>query len=135
MNRTASVLSPVPVSVTACPGLAEGNAGFAGVPLSAVAVIPDSRNPSGALVPPDVVTKIGPYAPELSGTVSVTLELLLYSSGPWLPLASRTGIEPKLYLAPLSMSPDPVSVTFALDPSDATEVMVAPVRVGMIRSG
>ena len=63
------VLSPVPTSVTACPGLAEAFAASAGVPLIATPVTLDRLTVNGALTPPAVFTTIGPNAASLHGTV------------------------------------------------------------------
>ena len=65
------MVSPLPVRVTAWPGLADATPAFAGVPLIAVPTIPVSGVANAALVPPCVVTEIGPKAPA-SGTVRLT---------------------------------------------------------------
>src|SRR5258708_681096 len=100
MNTPVDVLRPDPVRPTAWPGLAEGRAALAGVPLSARPVTPLSVKTSGTLVPPAVVTLIGPNEPASSGTVRLTVSfarLVLNTSGPLLGLVSTTDVVPKLY--------------------------------------
>src|SRR4051794_959717 len=91
------VVRPVPVRVMVWPGLADGNAAFAGVPLVAVALasVSVAVKLSATLTPPCVVTVIGPYDPLFSGTVRLTAVPEENTSGPWLTLlASRTLVEP-----------------------------------------
>ena len=75
MMKSVSVVRPVPVTVTSCPGLADATPGSAGVPLSAVTVICRTSTTSGALVPPAVVTEIAPKASFESGSVRTVREL------------------------------------------------------------
>ena len=82
MNTGVPVPSPVPLSVTAWPGLADGSAPFAGVPLMAVDVMLVTLITRGALVPPAVVTVIGPIVLEFNGTDRLTVVPLLKTSGP-----------------------------------------------------
>ncbi|PYP39632.1 MAG: hypothetical protein DMD43_10435, partial [Gemmatimonadetes bacterium] len=69
------VLSPVPVSTTACPGFAEAFVASAGVPLSATVLRLLTLRLKGADVPPVVVTLIAPNAPADSGSVRFTVSL------------------------------------------------------------
>jgi len=83
--------------------LADGSVAFAGVPLTATDGLPlNSRSVIAvivavldALVPPCVVTVIGPYGLAPKGTVTLTVVPAEKTSGPWLePLASRTLVPP-----------------------------------------
>src|SRR6185312_15476510 len=139
MITPVDVLRPAPVSVTACPGFADGSNALAGVPLDAKPMTPVSDATSGALVPPNVVTLIGPNAPALNGTVRLTVSFgraELNTSGPLPGLGSVTATDPKLYwLLLASMKPRPRNCTLALLPSEATELTVMLVTIGTISSG
>src|SRR5689334_15128644 len=90
------VVSPVPVSVMVWLGLAEGSAAFAGVPVIAVALatVSVAVSVNGALVPPAVVTVIGPYDAGFSGTDRLTCVPVLKTSGPMLLLLASVMVVP-----------------------------------------
>ena len=76
-STSLAVDKPVPCRVMAWPGLAEGTATFAGVPLSAAPAMPVTFSAKAVLVPPAVLTVIGPNTPAESGTSSTTLPLTM----------------------------------------------------------
>ena len=99
MMKSVSVVRPVPVTVTSCPGLADATPGSAGVPLECRrGDLPRRPRRSGALVPPAVVTEIAPKASFESGSVRTVRELLVLpghdvsftTSGPVVVLGSAT---------------------------------------------
>ena len=76
--KTTSVLvsSPLPSNVMVWPALAAAVPALLGVPLLAVAVSPVRLMPNAALVPPTVLTRIGPVAAP-TGTTRLMRVLLL----------------------------------------------------------
>ena len=110
MRNTTSVLasSPLPLSVMVWPGLAEASAPFSGVPLAAVAPMLARLTPKAALVPPTVLTRIGPVGtPE--GTVRLMAVLVLNTSSPALRLTSAMLWPPISTLLAPSAKPLPAS--------------------------
>ena len=81
MTSPVDVDRPEPVSAIAWPGLAEASPATVGVPLAATdgwplsdrSVIAEIVVVNGVLVPPPVVTVIGPNEAALSGTVRLTV--------------------------------------------------------------
>ena len=74
-NTTSRLVSKlVPLSVIAWPGLAEACAASAGLPLPALAPMLPRLRPKAALVPPTVLTRIGPLGAP-SGTVTLSWPL------------------------------------------------------------
>ena len=81
-NTTSVLVSrPLPCSVMVCPGLAEACVPSAGTPLAALATRPVKPMPNTALVPPTVLTLIGPVGAPL-GTVMLMRVLWPKTSSP-----------------------------------------------------